>query len=121
MAGTQSFTVFPNRLDRMTAPEALAQDAARILQNSQLDELQGRLRRTLGMVPSNPAAAYSTTAWNSGAFFTPAGNWLVLDDTENGTINVSTNPLPAWTNNDAFGASDTETWIENFDEDGPGE
>lgn len=114
--------IFPNALERGTAPEALRPDQARILEFVEVDWFGGRLRRSLGMARGNgvlPGQTY--TVWSAVPLLDRQGNQLLVLEDTNGTVQLVPAPLPEWSDVDCFGDGGQKSgivWTENFDEDG---
>lgn len=115
---SQEIDLFPLRLDRSTAPERLPVDAARILENVDVDFALGRIRRRLGLAKTDVAACLSNVS-SCGYFLRHDGVGLLLDSTEAGDVRISVGPVAQWKDSDDFGAVGVTVGnLENFNEDG---
>lgn len=114
---SEQIVLFPSRLDRTTAPERLPVDAARILENVEVDFALGRLRRRGGMAKTDVAASSSSIA---SCFYALRhdGAGLLFDSSEGGVVRVSIDPVAGWNDVDDYGAIASVGNLENFNEDG---
>lgn len=115
---TATLTLFPLTLDRASAPEAIGSNAARILENLELDTA-GRLKRRGGLARVS-VTSVTLPILACGYFTRRDAIGLMIDFQTDGTLRLTQGPTVGWGDVTEFGGSRTAAqWYENFNEDGP--
>lgn len=111
--------LFPTRIERSVALEAMPPDAAYVLQHADLKFLQGRVRRG-GGYQRNQVSGSTNTVTNCAVFTRRDCKKFLLDCSDAGTVRMTPGdgqqpcggPLPLFNNEETF----DDTYDENFDQ-----
>lgn len=114
--------LFPTRIERSLALEAMPPDAAYVLQHADLKFLAGRVRRG-GGYQRNQITGSSDTITNCVAFVRRDCKRFLLDCSTAGTVRMTpgdgsqqcAGPLPLFNNEDCYGDDFNENFVQGAD------